>query len=155
MRTRSLVVMAAVVSSLLGAGVAYLALTIPNDIAGAALLKQARKSIQAGHHDAARSSLLKIVQQYPRTDAAAAATAALVTLADQERRGLADDLAAVRRDAASQKLQLDTLTQKLNELAAKPPPAPVIVTVPAPAPAPPPAPKKEAPKPAGKKKRHR
>ncbi len=147
MRGRALLIGSAIVSSLLGATAAWLALTVPNDLEGDALLKQARKAVQAGKNDEARSSLLKVVQQYPRTDAAAAATAVLVTIADQERRKLTDDLAAARRDTLVQKQQLDALTQKVNELAAKPPPAPIIVTIPAP------TPPKETPKSARPKKR--
>jgi hypothetical protein len=158
-RVKTLLIGTAIVSSMLGAVVVYLFLTVPNDIQSGALMRNARKEIAEGHNDRARAELLRIVQQYPRTDAAAAANAALVSMADRERQALQVSIDRLRRDlAATQK--------KVEVLAAAPPPAPVVVA-PAPAPAPPPpkpevkpkpkpkpAPKKPAPKPPAKK-RHR
>jgi hypothetical protein len=155
MKVRSLLIATALVSSILGALAGYLVLTVPNDIAGGALLRQARDNIQAGRNADARSKLSRVVQQYPRTDAAAAATVALADLEDSERRKLAAELARVRREAAAQKQQLDAVTQKVNQLTSTPPPAPVPVVVPQPEP-PPPVVKKAAPKkPAHKKRRTR
>ena len=74
MKVRTLLVGTAIASSILGAVVAYLVLTVPNDLQADALLKAARKEIRAGENDRARRSLSLIVQEYPRTDAAAAAT---------------------------------------------------------------------------------
>jgi len=72
------------------------------------------------------------VQQYPRTDAAAAATVALVMLADSERHKLAADLAALRTTLDAQQKQLAALGPKVDEIAARPIPQPT----PPPAPAP-------------------
>src|SRR4029079_12885381 len=85
MRVRSLLIITALLSSLLAAVVVYLVLTVPNDVQAAAPLKQARKEMAAGHNDQARQSLAKIVQQYPRTDAAAAATDPPLPIGDHER----------------------------------------------------------------------
>jgi hypothetical protein len=163
MRIRSVLILTAVVSSILGAIAVYLVLTVPNDLHAATLLKQARDDMRQGNNDRARSALSRIVQQYPRTDAAAAATVALVKLADEDRQKLAAQLAAMQRDRASQKSQLASLTTKVDQLAATP-----AVTVPVVAPQPvaappiaatPPAAVKPAPaKPTAKKKavvRHR
>ena len=74
MRARSLLIITAIVSSLLGAVVAWLVLTVPNDLQAGAMLRAARKDVAAGHNDKARQELSRIIQQYPRTDAAAAAS---------------------------------------------------------------------------------
>jgi hypothetical protein len=131
MRVRTVLIMTAIVSSILGAVVAYLVLTVPNDVQAAALMRTARQQIEAGENDRARESLSRIVQQYPRTDAAAAATVALASIADNERHKLLANLEAVRRDVAAQQKQITALTQRVDELAARPLPAPVIVKAPA------------------------
>src|SRR5439155_20067590 len=87
-RVKTILIGTAIVSALLGAVIAYLVLTVPNDIEAGALLRSARKEIAAGHNDRGREALTRVVQQYPRTDAAAAAIAALVSLADRERQAL-------------------------------------------------------------------
>jgi len=128
MKVRTLLVGTAIASSILGAVVAYLVLTVPNDLQADALLKAARKEIRAGENDRARRSLSLIVQEYPRTDSAAAATVALVTLADSERQKLLADLGALRSASAAQQKQLAAMTQRLDEIASRPP---VIVQAPA------------------------
>ena len=138
MRVRSIIFMTAIVSMIIGAVVVYLVLTVPNDVQAGALMKKARQQIAAGDNDLARQSLSRIVQQYPRTDAAAAATVALSSLADNERNKLAVDVAAVRASSDAQRKQIVALGQKLDELAARP--------VPQPAPPPPPPVKKKATK---------
>src|SRR5688572_3112551 len=89
MRVRGVLILTGIVSSILGALVVYLVLSVPNDLRADALLKQARQSISDNDTNKARQTLLQIVQQYPRTDAAAAATAAVLALDKKER----DDLA--------------------------------------------------------------
>src|SRR5260370_2921133 len=131
MRFRSLLVITAIVSSILGATVVWLVLTVPNDSAAEALLKAARQSIEAHDNAGARATLTKIVQQYPRTDAAAAATVALVALGDQERQKLAADIVTMRKETQT---QLASIQKKLDELSkpAPPPPTPPPVVAPAP-----------------------
>ena len=133
----------------IGAVVVYLVLTVPNDVQAAALMKKAKQQIADGQNDQARESLSRIVQQYPRTDAAAAATVALVMLADSERHKLAADLAALRAASDAQQKQLAALGQKVDELAARPIPQP------APPPAPAPAKKKTTAKKKAPAKRRR
>jgi hypothetical protein len=67
MKIRPLLLLTAIVSSILGAVVVYLVLSVPNDLRADALLKEARGSIQDGDHPrapmlppqrASRSSLL-------------------------------------------------------------------------------------------------
>lgn len=140
MRARALLIGTALVSSILGAIVAYLVLTVPNDLEAGALMRQAKKDIDARHNDEARDKLAKIVQQYPRTDAAASATVALIKLAESDRARLAAELAAVRADVDAQKKAIAGVSQKVAEVKAAPSPAP-----------PPPPVVKPAPKPAPKK----
>ena len=132
MKVRSLLIGTALLSMVVGAIVTWLVLTVPNDLRASALLRDARKEITAGHNDKARTSLSKIVQQYPRTDAAAAATVALVTLGDSERTQLERDIAALQKENVAQKQQISVLTLKVDEIASAPKPAPVIVQAPAP-----------------------
>jgi outer membrane protein assembly factor BamD (BamD/ComL family) len=96
MKVRPLLYLTAFVSAILGATVAYLVLSVPNDLRADALMKTARQEITDGQHDKARQSLAKIVQQYPRTDAAAAATVAMSSLAQKDRDDLARAVAALR-----------------------------------------------------------
>lgn len=118
MTVRSLLVLTAGISSVLGALVVYLVLTVPNDLQADALLKSARADIAAGRNDTARSTLARLIQQYPRTDGAAAATVALLKLADGDRVRLARDL---HQEVDTQKKQLDDLTRKIGEAAAQQP----------------------------------
>lgn len=127
MRVRTVIIVTALLSSILGAVVAYLVLTVPNDLQAGALMRTARKQIAAGENEQARQSLSKIVQQYPRTDAAAAATVALSSLEDNERKKLAADLAAQRNAATAQSKQIAALQQRIDEIAARPVPQPVII----------------------------
>ena len=151
MRARALLIVTAIVSSILGAIVAYLVLTVPNDLEAGALMKQAKKDIDARHNDRAREKLSQIVQQYPRTDAAAAATVALITLADADRERLANELATMKKDVAAQKQALGTVSDKVVAIATAPPPPAPVVTKPAPKP----APAKKAPTRSKRRTRHR
>jgi predicted negative regulator of RcsB-dependent stress response len=132
-RARSLLILTAIVSSLLGAVVVWLVLTVPNDLQAGAMLRVARKDVEAGHNDKARQELSRIIQQYPRTDAAAAATVALATIADSERHALAVTIESLRKTSAAQQKQIADLTSRVDTLAAAPPPQPP-VTIQAPAP---------------------
>ena len=127
MRARSVIIVTALLSSILGAVVAYLILTVPNDLQASALMRAAHKQIAAGDNEEARQSLSKIVQQYPRTDAAAAATVALTSLADNERKKLAAELATQRSASTAQQKQIAALQQRIDEIAARPVPQPVII----------------------------
>jgi predicted negative regulator of RcsB-dependent stress response len=131
-RARSLLIPTAIVSSLLGAVVAWLVLTVPNDLQAGAMMKAARKDVSAGDNDKARQELSRIIQQYPRTDAAAAATVALATIADSERHALAASIEIVKKTSEAQRKQIADLTARVDELAAAPAPQPVTVQAPAP-----------------------
>jgi hypothetical protein len=131
-RARSLLILTAIVSSLLGAVVAWLVLTVPNDLQAGAMLRIARKDVAAGHNDKARQELSRIIQQYPRTDAAAAATVALATIADSERHALAASIDSLRKSSEARQKQIADLTARVDTLAAAPPPQPVTVQAPAP-----------------------
>ena len=137
MRVRPLLYLTAFVAAILGATVAYLILSVPNDLRADALLKQARRELTDGDHDQARESLSKIVLQYPRTDAAAAATVALVSLSTKERDDLARAVALLRRQHEEQARAIGDLQKSVTDVKNAPP---TVVTVQAP---PPPAPAKK------------
>jgi TolA-binding protein len=144
MKVRTVLTLTAIISSILGATVVYLVLSVPNDLRADAVLKQARRQIVAGKEEEARASLSKVVQQYPRTDAAAAATVALVSLGHKDREDLQRAVAALRRQNEQLTQRIDDLQQTVTEVKNAPP---KIVTVQAPPPkvAPKPAPKRKMP----------
>ena len=135
MKFRSLLTFTAVVSSMLGALIVYLVLSVPNDLRADGLLKEARRQLTDGKEREARDALAKIIQQYPRTDAAAAATVALVSLAQKDRDELTRAVALLRRQNDQQTKLIDALQTSVTELRNAPP---KVVTVQAPAPKPPP-----------------
>ena len=142
MRVRAFFALTGIVSAILGALVVYLMLSVPNDLRADGLLKEARQNITDGQNAKARASLLKIVQQYPRTDAAAAATAALVSLGQKERDDLARAIAQVRTQNVQQAKLIADLQKSVTDLTKAPP---QVTAVQAP-PAAKPAVKKAAPK---------
>jgi len=128
MAYRRLLTLTAIISSLVGAVAVYLVISIPNDLKSDTLLKQARHELERGNRDKARQSLSRIVQQYPRTDAAAAATVALLTISDQDVRELRSQFVQVRADRDEERKQINLLTRQVGEVpnlvaAAIPPPA--------------------------------
>ncbi|HEX7808045.1 MAG TPA: hypothetical protein VF608_04965 [Thermoanaerobaculia bacterium] len=135
MKIRPLLILTSIVSSILGAVVVYLVLSVPNDLRADALMKDARTQIKEGETEKARESLSKILQQYPRTDAAAAATVALVSLGQKERDDLTRAITLLRRQNEQQTQLLNQLQTSITELRNTPPKT-VTVTAPAPAPAP-------------------
>jgi len=147
MRARGLLIVTAIVSAILGAVVAYLVLTVPNDIQAAALMRRAKGQIEAGKTDQARTSLARIIQQYPRTDAAAAATLALIRLDADDGAKTEHELATIRESLSMTIARLSAAENEINTIKSTPPPAPVV----APAPAPKPTPVKKA----RAKKKHR
>ena len=140
MKIRALITLTAIVSSILGAVVVYLVLSVPNDLRADSLLKEARKDLEAKKNDDAREKLAKIVQQYPRTDAAAAATVALVSIGVSERARLEREIATLKTQHARQTRLLGDLQKSVTEIRNAPP---KVVTVTAPAPKP--VAKKKAP----------
>lgn len=143
-RFRLLLALTAITSAVVAGGVVYLAMSVPNDLRADSLLSQARKDIAAGKHDAARATLMKVIQQYPRTDAAAAATAAIVGLAQKDRDELARAIGVIRNGNEQHGARISDLQKRIARLE-NPPPPPVTVTAPAPK-KPPVATKKPAPK---------
>lgn len=133
MKVRTLLFSTAFVSAILGGSAVYLALTVPNDLNADSMLKTARKNLEAGKRESARDDLSKIVQQYPRTDAAAAATMALVRLGEQERKELQAEVARVRSETEKHTEALAGLQQTVDGIR-NAPPKEVVVQAPSPAP---------------------
>jgi hypothetical protein len=141
MKIRALLWFTAIASSILGAVMVYLVLSVPNDLRADSLMKEARKDLEAKKTDAAREKLSKIVQQYPRTDAAAAATVALVSIGVSERARLEKEIVALRTRDAQQTRLIGDLQKSVTEIKNAPPKT-VTVTAPAPKPKPKPPAKK-------------
>lgn len=116
MRARTLLTGTAIVSSILGAVAVYLALTVPNDLKADSLLKDAKKDVAAGQADRARETLSRVIQQYPRTDAAAAATVALVKIADQENEKLRVELNQLKQETDNHARTLSGLGQSVESI---------------------------------------
>jgi TolA-binding protein len=116
MAHRSLLTLTAIISLLVGGFVVYLFFSIPNDLKSDTLLKEARQELEKGDRDRARQSLSRIVQQYPRTDAAAAATIALLTIADRDMRELRAQLAQVKTDHEEERKQINALTRQVGDV---------------------------------------
>jgi len=131
MRVRTVITFTAIVSAILGALVAYLVLTVPNDLKADAMLKVARKDLESGKRYSARAELSKIVQEYPRTDAAAAATVALVTLGEQEQKELQNQITRLHAENDTHTQNLSTLQKSVDEIK-NAPPKEVIVQAPPP-----------------------
>jgi hypothetical protein len=148
MRVKPLLIMTAIVSAILGAVVAYLVLTVPNDIQAAALMKRAKEQIAEGKNDQARTALARIVQQYPRTDAAAAATLALIRLGDDDGNKMQREMSSVRESLSMTVARLAAAENEINAIKSAPKPEPVVVHA---APKPEPKPKRKA----APKKKHR
>ena len=141
MRIKPLLILTGIVSAILGAIVVYLMLSVPNDLRADSLLKDARADIEKKNNIEARKKLSSIVQQYPRTDAAAAATVALVALSDTDRQRLERELTLVRTQNAQQTKLIADLQKSVTDIRNAPP---KVVTVQAPPP-------KPAPKPTARK----
>jgi hypothetical protein len=134
MRIKPLLILTGIVSALLGALIVYLMLSVPNDLRADSLLKDARADLEKKKNDEARKKLSSIVQQYPRTDAGAAAMVALVALADTDRQKLERELTLVRAENAQQTKLISDLQKGVTDIRNAPP---KVVTVEAPPPKPP------------------
>lgn len=149
MKIRPLRYLTTFVAAILGATVMYLLLSVPNDLRADGLLKEARNNLTDGNHDKARAALSKIILEYPRTDAAAAATVALTSLSKKERDDLAREIAVLRTENGQQARMINDLRKSVTEVKNAPP---KIVTVQAPAPKPRPRKAVSKKKPVSKKR---
>lgn len=134
MKVRTILILTAIVSAILGSIVAYLVLSVPNDLKAGSLLKEARAQIADGKSAEAHDTLTVIIQQYPRTDAAAAAMVALVKLDEQEREQMRAEINRLRKDHEIQAKEIAALESGVETIRNTPPPAPVVTaTTPTPA----------------------
>ena len=147
MRVRTLLILTGIVSSLLGAVVTYFVLTVPNDLKADGLLKTAKTDLAAGKEKEARDSLSQIIQQHPRTDAAAAAMVALIKLDDQKAQRLEKQLTEMQQQLERDRKSVGDLSSRVTQIASAPPKT-VVVQAP-----PPPASKTTARKPTSSKSR--
>lgn len=126
----------ALVAAIVGGTVAYLMLSVPRDLNADRLLRQARDAMKEKRTEAARDKLRSVIATYPRTDAGAAATAALLQLEAEEQQKLRAQIQSVEKKQSASEAQLRTLNQRLAELSKRPQPAPAPPQVAAPKPAP-------------------
>lgn len=133
MRIKPLLILTGIVSSILGAVVVYLMLSVPNDLRADSLLKDAKGDIEKKNNAEARKKLSSIVQQYPRTDAAAAATIALIALTEVDRQKVEREVTLLRAQASQQNKLIADLQKSVTDIRNAPP---KVVTVQAPPPKP-------------------
>lgn len=133
MRIKPLLILTGIVSSILGAVVVYLMLSVPNDLRADSLLKDAKADIEKKNNAEARKKLSSIVQQYPRTDAAAAATIALIALTEVDRQKVEREVTLLRAQSAQQNKLIADLQKSVTDIRNAPP---KVVTVQAPPPKP-------------------
>lgn len=116
MKFRALLTLTGIVSAILGALVVYLMMSVPNDLRADTLLKEARVELTKGNDEAAATTLTRIVQQYPRTDAAAAATVALLSLAQKDRNELTRAVETLRKQNEEQQRVLTELQKNVGDV---------------------------------------
>lgn len=130
---RAVAILIAIVALLIGAGAAWVAISVPRDVRAETLLKDARTRLQKGDREGARKSLQEIAKSYPRTDAGAAASYALFRMSEQEAAELRAKLDALDRSRSTQEKmtaeerkaadrerpQLEADRKKIAELEAK------------------------------------
>ena len=89
-----------------GAALAWVALSVPRDVSAQGVLREARDALRAGEVETARAKLQQVIKDYPRTDAAAAASYALFRLDDQDRAELRSRIELLERERAEQGARL-------------------------------------------------
>lgn len=135
-RRKALLLAIFIVAFALGGLATYVALTVPNDVKAEGLLREARDHIRKQETANARGKLQRIVMEYPRTDAAAAASSALFTLEADENSRVSREVQQLIETRKADQARIRTLEQRVEELAKKPAPAPappVVKKAPAPA----------------------
>ena len=116
MRVRALLFLTSILSLLAGAAVVYIALTVPQDIAANRMLRDARAELSRGDIAAARARLETLIQQYPRTDAAAAATVALSEIVRRDQMDLESRYTKLAQNAERQQHTIDALVTEVAAL---------------------------------------
>src|SRR5687767_10091822 len=124
MARRGSLLLTAFLFLILGVAAGYLFLSIPRDVRAEALLKQARQALQEKKSDEARQTFERVVKEYPRTDAAGAATYALFRILDQERQELERKLTALEKQRQTDAKKIADVERVTTELAKRPVPAP-------------------------------
>lgn len=126
---RFLLVFAGLLLLFVGATAAWFAMSIPNDMRAQGVMRKAREQLKAGKRDEARASFETILREYPRTDAAATALAAVFRMIDEDRRRLEEQLTQLRTANEERLRRTETTaseavetSKQAVEVAAKPPP---------------------------------
>jgi hypothetical protein len=98
-----------------GGVISWLLFSIPNDLRAETALRAARDELSKGNREAARSNLHRVVEQYPRTDAASTAVNILFTMADQDRMRLVAEIEELRTQHERDSARIRKLEGGLNE----------------------------------------
>lgn len=128
---RLAIALIALVSLIVGGGVVYFAMTVPNDVKAEALMREAREHLNKKNQPAAREAYEKVIRDYPRTDAASQSLAAVLRMDSDERAQVQARVKALEQSLSAQTAKTRLLEQKLEgavKAAQKPP-----VVAPAPA----------------------
>lgn len=94
---RTTLVLASLLLVTLGAVAAWIALTVPRDVRAQSVLRDARTLLRQGAQTEAQGKFLEVLEDYPRTDAAAAAAFALFRIEQRERAALEKRIAAIEQ----------------------------------------------------------
>lgn len=94
---RTTLVLASLLLLTIGAAAAWVALTVPRDVQAQSILRDARTLLRQGNPTEARGKFLEVLENYPRTDAAAAAAFALFRIEQRERAALEKRVAAIEQ----------------------------------------------------------
>lgn len=106
---RLTLLLVALLAAIIGGTVIYFLVSVPRDLKADRLMREAHDAAKQKKDGEARTKLRAVVKTYPRTDAGAAASAALFEIEEQERMKLQREVDALQKENA-------TLTQRLAAL---------------------------------------
>lgn len=112
---KTVLVLIALVLIAMGSATTWLALSVPNDIRAESLLRKARTDLNRNARGEARESLRAVVEQYPRTDAAATAINILFRMEEQDRAKLLAEIEALRELRQADQKRMAALAGDINQ----------------------------------------
>jgi hypothetical protein len=126
---RVILVLVGLLSAIIGGTVVYFLIAVPRDLKADQLIREARELVKEKKEVEARRKLREVIENYPRTEAGASASAALFEIGERERQTLKKEIEALQTQNAALARRVALMESK----AAAPPPK---VESPAPPPAP-------------------
>lgn len=116
MTRRLVLLLTAIVFLLLGGVGAYLLASVPNDVRSEAMLRDAREKLKKQEREKAREGFESIIRDFPRTDAAAAATWALFRMQQEDRRALERHIGRLEKELAVLRTRSEADRKTLEQL---------------------------------------